>query len=285
MNREKPCFDDFLHLLECPVCRTRFSKQKNSIICTSNHCFDIAKKGYINFLSKQPVTKYNKELSAARRQVFDNGFFRPLLDRITEQIISIKANRITILDAGCGEGSNLLYIIKRLSEEQMIDLLAMGSDISKEAIQSVGKKSINALFCVADIANMPFGQTQFDIILNILAPANYSEFNRYLKPGGSLIKVVPSDHYLQELRSIVYTDKKKQNYSNAQVIELFKRHFETFRVEEINYTQTVTQEYLEKIIHMTPLVWNEDKRALVEKCRHIDQITVGFSVLTGIRSN
>ena len=45
-----------------------------------------------------------------------------------------------------------------------------------------------------------FAPASFDTILNLFSPSNYQEFDRILKPGGQVIKVVPAASYLKELR-------------------------------------------------------------------------------------
>ena len=56
-------------------------------------------------------------------------------------------------------------------------------------------------FGVSQISrNLPFAPASFDTILNLFSPSNYQEFDRILKPGGQVIKVVPAASYLKELR-------------------------------------------------------------------------------------
>ena len=47
---------------------------------------------------------------------------------------------------------------------------------------------------------MPIRDGVADVILNIFAPRNLSEFHRILAPNGTLVVVVPRAEHLQELR-------------------------------------------------------------------------------------
>ena len=74
--------------------------------------------------------------------------------------------------------------------------VGIGIDLAKEGIAAASKAYPGIIWSVADLAAMPFADAQIDAILNILSPANYAEFNRLLKPGGIVVKVVPESGYL-----------------------------------------------------------------------------------------
>lgn len=56
------------------------------------------------------------------------------------------------------------------------------------------------IYFVADINNIPLSNNSIDIILNFLSPYNTLEVNRVLKDNGYIIKIVPGNDYLKELR-------------------------------------------------------------------------------------
>ena len=93
----------------------------------------------------------------------------------------------------------------------------MGIDISKEGITMASKAYFGIIWCVADLTNFPLMNEQFDVIINILSPSNYEEFARVLKDDGILIKVVPGNSYLKELRDIFYGEANKREYSNQKL--------------------------------------------------------------------
>src|SRR5690625_6690305 len=80
----------------------------------------------------------------------------------------------------------------------------------------------NHMWLVADLAQPPLQDGVCDIMLNILSPSNYEEFNRLLTKDGLIIKVVPRSDYLKELRQYFYQESEKEEYSNIKSVELFK---------------------------------------------------------------
>src|SRR5699024_9463192 len=127
--------------------------------------------GYVNLLLKPAKTKYDEELFISRNIVCESGFFDPMLDEvgsiIKERLSDLDLEEIKILDAGCGEGSHLGYIINNLQENTTIDLQGIGIDISKDGILEASRNYFDIIWCVADLANLPFLSKQFDVILNI----------------------------------------------------------------------------------------------------------------------
>ena len=228
----------FQEIFRCPVCSGQMQMiNLQSLICSNRHCFDIAKQGYVNLLSLAKKTKYDKEMFEYRRMINRSGFFDPLNAVISDKIINqLRTNEPTsILDAGCGEGSHLTKIQEKLFRKTTNSLMAVGIDISKEGISSAAAEYSNAIWCVADIANCPFANHRFNFILNILSPANYSEFQRLIADDGMVIKVIPERDYLKELRDIFYKGSEKQVNSNEITLDHFNEHFEVTDVESVRY--------------------------------------------------
>lgn len=182
----------------------------------------------LDALLRKPVkTEYDEDLFRSRNIISGSGFFDPMLEvidnLILENIKSSNAEDIKILDAGCGEGSHLGHIINGLYSKITGNIQGVGVDISKEGILMASKAFFDIIWCVGDLANLPFRDDQFDVILNILSPSNYREFGRVLKGRGILIKVVPGRDYLVELRNIFYDGESKRVYSNEKIIEHYNR--------------------------------------------------------------
>lgn len=259
----KQKFIENVSLFKCPICGNDMGiNGDKSLVCTANHSFDLAKKGYVNLLAGSRKDEYNKEMLEVRRQVCDRGFFNPLLERINSIILDgipcFQYKSFKILDAGCGEGSHLANIIANLKTSGKLPsehITGIGIDISKEGIQIAAKNYHDIVWCVADLARIPIKNRQIDIILNILSPANYKEFRRTMASNGLLFKVVPGTNYLGELRSVFYDQTDNEAYSNEQVIKHFSSSFDIINMEQINYEFNVTRETLEEIIRMTPLTW------------------------------
>ena len=209
------------HLFKCPVCGSEMNIfDSPSLICTNKHSFDLSRKGYINMLLNGKKSKYNHEMLESRNFISKSGFFDQMIRQVKKIILKqLLTNRLQngfVLDAGCGEGSHLARILTTIREKSDIRLQGVGIDISKEGIRIAARDYTNIIWCVADLASLPFKDKQFDIVLNILSPASYLEFNRILKDNGILIKVVPGSDYLIQLRNTFYD---KQIKSRIQMIK------------------------------------------------------------------
>lgn len=274
-------------IFKCPLCNNPMEIENDkSLVCVNRHCFDISKYGYVNMLLKPPKNKYSKEMFLSRRIICNRGFFEPLLEQISQIIIEKvrpRDNSLKILDAGCGEGYHLVRIKEKVMFSGFNHVVAAGIDISKEAVLIGAKEYKENIWCVADLANCPFADGQFDVILNILSPSNYSEFQRLLADDGLIIKVVPDSSYLQELRAFFYEETEKQIYSNDDTIELFKKNLQLVDIKNVRYNVPIDKENLKHLISMTPLSWgtSEEKVEKVLESESIDQITVALTILIG----
>lgn len=278
-----------VNMLKCPICGSDMeAHNQKSIICEQKHCFDLAKSGYINFLLQGSKTEYDKEQFKSRNIICSSGFFTPLEEEISALIINefnhTNSDLIRILDAGCGEGSHLARIINSLNVGFPRQLHGIGIDISKEGIQMAAKNHPYHSWCVGDLAQLPFKNKTFNIILNILSPANYAEFNRIIKPQGVLIKVIPDSNYLQELRAILFDKTDKQTYSNEKVKKLFEKNFNLIDEQSISYQVKMEKGNLEHLIKMTPLGWYASEEIIQQILKNnLNTITVDLTTLCGVR--
>jgi 23S rRNA (guanine745-N1)-methyltransferase len=277
-------------IFACPICHTSMKVlESKSFICSNHHTFDFAKQGYINYISHSVKTKYRKELFEARRKLITKGaFYKPLSDAISKIINEhvFKTNEtIFILDTGCGEGSHLSNICDIVRSDFFKSVVGIGIDISKEGIMVASKNYSNKIWAVADLANTPFKNKQFDVILNILSPSNYTEFNRLLKPDGLVIKIVPQSGYLKELRKHLFTKPEKQNYSNVDTVEKFNESFQFVDSLRLSYTTRLNKSLIEWFVQMTPLTWTATKERIKSfLTKDSAQITVDLEILIGKQS-
>lgn len=274
----------------CPICSNPVEVVNlRSLICSNHHCFDISKQGYVNLLSNPLKTKYDKKLFESRKMISQSGFFDPLIAQICGNMLEElepTSKLIKILDAGCGEGSHLSDIQQRIIEQSQCNLLGIGIDISKEGINIASRGPSKAIWCVADLAKCPFTDKQFNFIMNILSPSNYSEFHRMLADDGMVIKVIPESKYLQELRGIFYKQTDRSVYSNKNTLELFNRNFDLVDVQRVQYGVTMENKYIEQLVHMTPLSWGASEELIQQVLgKNKLEITFDFSVLLGKKMN
>jgi 23S rRNA (guanine745-N1)-methyltransferase len=251
---------DFESIFKCPLCASTMKVfESKSLICSNNHTFDFTKQGYINLTTHPIKTKYSKELFEARRKLIaEDGFFEPLSQAIAEIInkhVAIKKGTLSLIDMGCGEGSHLSNICDIVSSDYKKTVTGVGIDISKEGILVASKNYTNKIWTVADLANTPFKDKQFDVILNILSPSNYAEFNRLLKDEGLMVKVVPQSGYLKELREVIFDEPEKQSYSNVDTVVRFNESFQVVDSSRLCYTVTLHKPSIQSLVLMTPLSW------------------------------
>lgn len=274
----------FSDQLICPLCQSGISVEGLKLVCNNNHSYDIAKQGYVNLLNQKNITKYNQDLFTARNDVIMNSsFFDQLHKKLTEMIKKYNFfNSLSILDAGSGEGSHLIKLHKKiLRAENLVETL-VGIDISKEGILTAAKHSQDQSWFVADLANIPFKAQTFDILLNILSPANYEEFNRVLKPESRIIKVVPQVNYLKEIRESA--QNQNNDYSNEKIVKLFSQHFHGIIKERLEYEIVLEKRQIESLLHMTPLAWGWSEEEIKIFSRSAPKsITVDFDILSGIK--
>lgn len=268
-----------IKLFHCPICSTSIKlKDGSQFVCERDHSFDLSRQGYVNLALQAHVTKYNRTLFEARNKVMTSGYFQPVLDYLTmlidEHVHSTEA--LKIVDAGSGEGSHLAYLVSNL--ETKVD--GVGIDLAKEGILAAAKDYPGNSWLVADLANLPFQDRSFDVLLNILSPANYKEFTRVLKEDGLFIKIVPENDYLKQLRAIFYEDVEKEKERNP--VESVAAHFKNVKTERITYDFPLDSVLLESLIHMTPLAWGASaekiERAITSE---IPFVTVDFTIVVG----
>lgn len=286
INKEKiaEIINHKIHLFKCPICYSPMNIfDQKSIVCLKNHTFDIAKKGYVNMLNQSINSRYSKELFMARhKMIVEKQFFERLHQKVSEMIMkemNAVNEEIIVLDAGCGEGSHLQIIVNKSSQ---LVCRGIGLDIAKEGIRKAASHYKESIWLVGDIAKLPLANQSCHVILNILSPANYKEFKRILVPGGLVIKVVPRLNYLKELREVLIAHPDKKSYKNDKIVPLFEQHFDLVDIIHIQDTKEVSQEWINDLLHMTPLAWNYRPHSLEQiKNKRISQVSIDLDVLVG----
>lgn len=248
-ERAAKLFHSNLAIFHCPVCQGEFQPTEQFFLrCAQGHHFDLARNGYINLLQGQGSNYYDKELFIARRKVFSQGLYDLLISELAALIRGLSFESPLILDAGCGEGSLLARLFSHLTGATML-----GVDIARDAIRLAGGLEPPIMWCVADLAQLPFASGSLDVILNVLSPANYSEFRRVLGRDGVVLKVIPGDDYLLEIREFLADIK---DYSNQEVLENLKAHLQIKTRKTLRYEVSIPGELWASITKMTPLTRN-----------------------------
>lgn len=148
--------------LRCPICENYLlpTADGKSYGCEKQHHFDLAKQGYLNLLpphhkgSKNPGD--SKEMVSARRLFLAQGFYAPVAQSISEQLVTFmdageayfsEHKTIRVLDLGCGEGYYSSQVRHNLSTYVSPSLEFYGIDVSKEAIRAASPVQMGQLDC------------------------------------------------------------------------------------------------------------------------------------------
>ena len=251
----------------CPICQENLTLVESSFKCENQHSFDLAKFGYVNLTPQiKQSTNYDKENFQNRQQILEAGFYQAILEVVSD-LLSNSKNANTILDIGCGEG-----FYSRKLQERHPDKTFYAFDISKDSVQISAKSEPNwaVNWFVGDLARLPIKDASMDILLDIFSPANYGEFRRVLSKDGILIKVIPTENHLKEIRQKVQDQLTNKDYSNQDIKNHFQEHFTILSSQTASLTKTITAEQLQALLSMTPLLF------------HIDQSKIDWSDLTEI---
>ena len=251
----------------CPICQENLTLLETSFKCCNRHSFDLAKFGYVNLAPQiKQSANYDKENFQNRQQILEAGFYQAILETVSD-LLSNSKNAKTILDIGCGEG-----FYSRKLQESHSDKTFYAFDISKDSVQIAAKSEPNwaVNWFVGDLARLPIKDASMDILLDIFSPANYGEFRRVLSKDGILIKVIPTENHLKEIRQKVQDQLTNKDYSNQDIKNHFQEHFTILSSQTASLTKTITADQLQALLSMTPLLF------------HVDQTKIDWSQLTEI---
>lgn len=271
----------------CPICQTPLTQQSvKSYFCENNHCFDLAKEGYLNLLpaqhkkSKEPGD--SRAMIQARRNFLEAGFYLPLAKTLAtlvdELIVNYSNNSIphSILDLGCGEG----YYSRQIEAQCKTNHLDLhGIDIAKNAILVAAKKQPNAHFVVASNNHAPYIDSYFDFLIKIYAPSSDAEIIRLVKMGGIIIFVTPGPRHLWQLKGFIYKEVKEHE-DNVTLPTGFKQ----IETQIINFKIQPSQQQRMDLLQMTPFAWQAKKemKSNLQQANGLE-IDISFIVTTAYK--
>ncbi len=235
--------------LICPVCGEALVPDAQTYRCVRGHCFDRSKYGYVNLLQKQKkkLRGDDAEMIRARRDFLESGAYQPLLDAAAQAVSAAAPEQIA--DIGCGEGWYSCGLLHRLSA----DTALAGIDISPDALRYAAKRAANEAltaqteWAAASVNRLPLGTGSCDLLLNFFAPCEAGEFARILRRDGILLRAIPLERHLWELKAAVYDVP----YENRPVIAA-PEGFALCDVQRIEYRFSVTGQSLHDLFAMTP---------------------------------
>ena len=262
----------------CPVCKEKLVRENKTYKCINNHCFDMAKQGYLNLLlSNQKHSKTpgdDKEMVLSRKRFLEKDYYKIISDSVNNIVFKLRdSNSLEILDIGCGEG---YYTgrLKKFLDENGIESNITGIDISKEAIICGAKTYKNIDWIVASATNIPLEDESLDYIICMFAKIIPEEKMRTLKKGGKLIIVSTGEKHLIELKEVVYDKVRTEFYSPVEDLKIFK-HLET--VNCIGKSFIKENESIKNLFDMTPYKWRSPKEG-VDRLFSLDNLEITIDV-------
>lgn len=255
----------------CPVCKSLLSDEEKVYKCENNHCFDVAKEGYINLALKNTSSSSgdSKQMCLSRHMFLENSFYAPLANEIAQVIKKTFNNApLTVIDAGCGEGYYLRTVRNTLCGENSF----FGFDLAREAIRIAAKaekqlpQNTRIKYAVSGIFDMPFDDGVADVIISVFAPISEEEFSRVLKKGGILIVACPGANHLYGLKKALYdvpreNEEKIPEYASFSLTE----------TKSLTYSITVENEMINALFGMTPYFW-KSSREVQEKAKALEKV-------------
>ena len=260
----------------CPICQEDLTLVETSLKCDHRHSFDLAKFGYVNLAPQAKQAKdYDKTSFQNRQVILEAGFYQHILDELLDLLQALPEEQ-AILDVACGEG----YYARKI-QETFPNKEIYAFDLSKDSIQLAAKsdQSLAVKWFVGDLAHLPVQEQSMDVLLDIFSPANYHEFQRVLKKEGLIIKVIPTENHLKEIRQKVTQYLDKKDYSNQDIIQHFQKHFTILSRKTVESTHTLHSEEKTALLQMTPLLFHVEKNLI--NWEQLTHATISAKILIG----
>lgn len=265
-----PAFEPFLDLLWCPSCRDRLRLGCGALRCPAGHTFDIARHGYVSLLAGARATSADHaDMVRARERFLVTGGYEPIRQAVADLAADAVPERGTVLDVGCGTGYYLAGVLGRLP-----DARGLGLDTSVRALRSAARTHERAAAATWDVFRpFPLAGGMADVVLDVFAPRNPSEFHRVLRRAGRLVVVRPTRWHLAELRgqlpAMVTIDPAKEQ----RLHRALSPFFEAVRTEQVEYPVHLTRLEALDLVGMTPSARHLRRAELDHDGFHPGQVT------------
>ena len=164
--------------------------------------------GCANISSKNKVMGYFDYVAAtgiySSRDSLYSGFFKERDKHIADKICSIGRSRLSVLDAGCGDGSGFIRLREKLKR---LEITYRGFDISSEMLEKSRNKGLDVVEGdLVDLREYPSGS--FDVVLSLFGSIGYLSSELERKTAFREIRRVLSDDGLLAL-DVFYRPKEQ----------------------------------------------------------------------------
>ncbi|MCL2503947.1 MAG: methyltransferase domain-containing protein [Coriobacteriia bacterium] len=175
----------------------------SALTCEVGHAFDVSRQRYVNLLpggAARPASSDTPEMLDARARFLASGHFKPIAAAVVAAVLggaspADPASDLTVAEVGAGTG---YYLVRAL--DALPKAVGLALDSSKPAARRAAHAHCRAGSVVCDVwQGLPVADASLDLVLNVFAPRNPTEFARVLRPGGSLLLVTPTPAHLAEI--------------------------------------------------------------------------------------
>ncbi|MER7623735.1 methyltransferase domain-containing protein [Streptomyces sp. NPDC126503] len=239
-----------LDLLRCPACRTRrLHPDHGALRCPVGHTFDIARHGYAGLLTgTRAISGDDAGMVQARDRFLSTGAYAPIREVGARLAADAVSEQGTVVDVGCGTGYYLAGVLDELPSAR-----GLGMDTSVRALRSAARAHDRAAAVAWDVFRpFPLADGAAEVVLNVFAPRNATEFHRVLRPTGRLIVIRPTGRHLAEMRgqmpAMVTIDPAKEQRLHRALNPLF----EAVVTEQVQYSVPLTKPDALDLVGMTP---------------------------------
>ena len=266
-------------ILCCPLDQLPLRQQGNGMGCENGHRFDIARQGYINLLSAGDKRSKDPgdggDMVVARREFLEGGHYEPIADKLAELVTPLLADVPVIVDAGCGEGYYLEYLVQQIASCSRAEPTVVGFDISKWAVQAATRR-LPATWMVASNRNIPIADHCVDLLLSLFGFPAYDSFLRVLKPSGVLLLASAGPRHLLELREVIYPTVKISESRELQQAQA--GGFSLVETITLQYTTApLSQGEIGQLLGMTPHLFRASREGK-ERAALLDNFSVSVDV-------
>ncbi|MEU8687490.1 methyltransferase domain-containing protein [Streptomyces sp. NPDC048665] len=267
-----PALELSLDLLRCPTCRTRHPHpDRGALRCQVGHTFDVARHGYASLLTgTRAISGDDAAMVQARDRFLSTGAYAPIREVGARLVAGAVSEQATVVDVGCGTGYYLAGVL-----DQLPGARGLGLDTSVRALRSAARAHDRAVAVAWDVYRpFPLADGVADIVLDVFAPRNPTEFHRVLRPTGRLIVIRPTDRHLAELRDrlpgmVAIDPAKEQRLHRA-----LGPFFDAVVTEQVEYPATLSRLDVLDLVAMTPSARHVSRADLNDDGLLPDQVTV-----------
>src|SRR4051812_41704181 len=198
----------------------------------------MSRYGYVSLLTGAHATSGDDAaMVRARTRFLATGKFEPISQLVGRLASTGVTEPSTVVDVGCGTGYYLAGVL-----DQLPGARGLGLDTSVRALRSTARAHARAAAATWDVFRpFPLADGLADVVLDVFAPRNPSEFHRVLRPTGRLVVVRPTGRHLNELRGHRSAMVTIDPFKEQRLHQALDPCFEAAATERIEYLTSLSR--------------------------------------------